>query len=252
MLSKSQLINWKFKPNINPRTMRKIKKDGNIYKKIYKQYNDTFNFDVNNIEDYIDIISQERFINLQNKEKRWIYDDIDKLDFYLEDNIVRVFTKESLSYMKKNNITTHPISNKIIPFNKLTIKPIKNIENDNIINIARNFFQKLSNHSIFINDNNYINLDENAINKLDYEITSIYYSNIPKETRDIIDKNDKLFKNKPKNSEKLKIFIIKNMDILLEKIPDDMKIFSYYIIVGALGLVIPQVKEDYPNYSFNF
>lgn len=252
MLSKSQLINWKFNSNINPRTNRKIKKDGNIFKKISKQYDNTFNFDVNNIEDYIDIISQERFIILENKEKRWVYEDIDKLDFYKEDNIVRVFTKDSLGYMKKNNINNHPISNKTIPYDIMNIKQINIIDDNNIVNITRNFFQKLSKHSIFINDNSYLNLDENMINKLDYEITSIYYSNIPEETRKIVDKDDKLFKNKPENLENLKIFIIKNMDILLEKIPNDMKIFSYYIIVGALGLVIPEVKEDYPNYSFNF
>ena len=25
-----------------------------------------------------------------------------------------------------------------------------------------------------------------------------------------------------------------------------------YILVGGLSLVIPQVKEDYPNYAFDF
>ena len=42
------------------------------------------------------------------------------------------------------------------------------------------------------------------------------------------------------------------MDFILENINKDFLIFSYYIIVGALSIVIPEVREDYPNYNFSF
>jgi hypothetical protein len=78
--------------------------------------------------------------------------------------------------------------------------------------------------------------------------------NLNDDIRKEIDKSDgnKLFNDKPSDNKKLKLYILEEMNCILDNIPKDMKIFSYYIIVGGLSLVINEVKEDYPNYSFSF
>ena len=254
MLSKLQLINWKLNPTINPKTNRNIKENGRVFKKINSQYDDIFNYNICMIEDYIDIISQDRFIIKEKNKLRWVYEDIDNIIFYKEDNIIRVFTVDFLRYLKKNNVINHPISNKKIPYELFDLKDIDDNKTVSLKNKARNFFQKLSNHSIFINEDLYLNLNDNSINKLEYELKDFYYMNLSDDIRKEIDKSDgkKLFNDKPSDYEKLKLYIIEQMDYILDNIPKDMKIFSYYIIVGALSLVINDVKEDYPNYSFSF
>tara|TARA_B110000908_G_C10265933_1_gene463925 strand:- start:3072 stop:3836 length:765 start_codon:yes stop_codon:yes gene_type:complete len=254
MISKIDLINWKLNNRINPVTGRKIKESGKIYKNLNNTYNKTFKLDLSKIEDHIDIISQDRFlINVGNINK-WVYKDFDQVIFYQEDDIIRVFTKTSLKYLKKHNIRLHPISGKNIPdaiFQDLN--PIVE-EKDNLNNLSKIFFQKLSNHSIFINNERYLELSFENINKLEYELKDFYYKNLSEEIRISIDKTDgtKLFKNKPDDINDLKMFILKEMTIILDNIKEEALIFSYYIIVGALSIVIPEVKKDYPNYSFSF
>ena len=116
------------------------------------------------------------------------------------------------------------------------------------------FFQKLSNHSIFIDYTEFLELELGHLHKLEYELKEFYYQNLSLDIRIQIDKKDGklLFNNKPDLEENLKKYLIKNMNSILDNIDDEMKVFSYYIIVGALSLVISEVKDNYPNYSFSF
>ena len=164
-------------------------------------------------------------------------------------------TETSLNYLKKNEINIHPISGKKIP-NFIFDNIKKNIEEekeDSLDNYSKKFFQKLSKHSIFINNEKYLELSDNNIKKLEYELKDFYYKNLGDEIRIEIDKKDGnyLFNNKPDEID-LKYYLLKEMDFILENINKDFLIFSYYIIVGALSIVIPEVKEDYPNYNFSF
>jgi hypothetical protein len=257
MLSRIDLINWKLNQNINPTTGRKIKKTGAIFKRLSVAYHKIFKLDIFKIADHVDLISQERFIIIdKNGNRKWVYKDIDNIIFYQEKNLVRAFTKISLHFLKKKNINLHPVSKEIIPefiFNGINVK----ISEDNIINVeneAKMFFQKLSNHSIFIDYTEFLELELGHLHKLEYELKEFYYQNLPTNIRINIDNYDGnlLFKDKPTDKEELIKYLIKNMNTILDNISDAMKVFSYYIIVGALSLVIPNVKKNYPNYSFSF
>tara|TARA_B110000879_G_scaffold201591_1_gene276869 strand:- start:634 stop:1398 length:765 start_codon:yes stop_codon:yes gene_type:complete len=254
MISKIDLINWKLNERMNPLTKRKISSKGKVYKKLKESYDNNFKLDLSTIEDHIDIISQDRFIVLDNNVKKWIYDDLDNIIFYQENDTIRVFTITSIQYLKKNNVTIHPTSGKKIPdfvfdnINKINDKTVESLDN-----YSKTFFQKLSKHSIFINNEKYLELSDENITKLEFELKDFYYKNLGEEIRKIIDKKDGnvLFNNKPDNLE-LKLYLLKEMNNILKNISKDFLIFSYYIIVGALSIVIPEVKEDYPNYSFSF
>jgi len=254
MISKIDLINWKLNERVNPTTKRKISPKGKVYKKLQRSYEDNFKLDLSKIEDHIDIISQDRFIVTDNNVKKWVYEDLDDIIFYSEDNNIRVFTITSIQYLKKNKIEVHPVSGKKIPdfvFEK--VDDIDEKKSESIDDYSKKFFQKLSKHSIFINNEKYLALSNDNIDKLNYELKDFYYKNLGEEVRKDIDKKDGnvLFNNKPDDIE-LKFYLLKEMDHILENISKDFLIFSYYIIVGALSIVIPEVKEDYPNYSFSF
>ncbi len=263
MLSRIDLINWKLNQNINPKTNRKIKETGQIYKKLSVEYYKNFKLDLSKIIDHIDLVTQDRFI-ITNKSgnRQWVYKDLDNIVFYQEENKIRAFTKFSLSFLKKNNINEHPVSKKEIP--NIIFKDILIDETDtdkldesdesDISNQSKIFFQKLSFHSIFINYEHFLALDLEKLNKLAYELKEFYYQNLSLDIRIQIDKKDGklLFNNKPDLEENLKKYLIKNMNSILDNIDDEMKVFSYYIIVGALSLVISEVKDNYPNYSFSF
>ena len=107
MISKQDLINWKLNDNINPLTGRKIN-TGKIYKKLSVAYYKNFKLELQNLVDHVDLISQDRFIVVDKKgNKKWVYPDLDKIIFYQEDNNIRAFTKFTISYLKRNNITEH-------------------------------------------------------------------------------------------------------------------------------------------------
>ena len=255
MISKIDLINWKLNPRINPCTNRKISPKGKIYKKFSKSYQENFKLDLNKLEDHIDIISQDRFINILNGKLVWVFTKIEDLVFYQEENIVRAFTKQSIQYLKLNKMSCHPISGKKIPadiFN--SVENIKEVESTNLQDLAKTFFQLLSKHSIFIDYKKYLKLSEDNLQKLEYELKDFYYKNLGENIRKSIDKKDgdQLFKNSPTNSDEFKKYLLNEMTTIIKNIDKDSLIFSYYIIVGALSIVIPQVKEDYPNYNFSF
>ena len=46
--------------------------------------------------------------------------------------------------------------------------------------------------------------------------------------------------------------ILDNMKLLLDCQDEAIKYMINYIIIGGLGLVIPQIRTNYPDFSFSF
>ena len=49
-----------------------------------------------------------------------------------------------------------------------------------------------------------------------------------------------------------KEYILNSFQGLLQYEDDGIKYMANYIILGGLGLVIPKVKSQYPDFSFSF
>ena len=121
---KDKILEWYENKNINPYTKRKIKKDGITYKKLLKLYNKFILENNNNnnilspldsIED-IDIISLNKIWEIKDGVKKIIYDNINNLITYKdENNNIHCFEKESIQYLKDYNIEFHPITKVRIP-----------------------------------------------------------------------------------------------------------------------------------------
>ena len=150
-----------------------------------------FKLDLNKLEDHIDVISQDRFIDIINGKLVWIFTNIEDIIFYQEENIVRAFTKKSLQYLKLNEINCHPVSGKKIPKDILnSVGDLIEEKTNNLKNSAKTFFQLLSKHSIFIDYQKYLELSENNLQKLEYELKDFYYKNLGVNIRKTIDKKD--------------------------------------------------------------
>ena len=52
--------------------------------------------------------------------------------------------------------------------------------------------------------------------------------------------------------ENIQKYLLSQMEILLKCEVEEFKYMINYIILGALGIVIPQIKEMYPDFSFSF
>lgn len=252
------LIKWISNPQVNPVTKRKIQKTGKVYSNFLNQYNEKIKVDLMNVIDNKDPISQQIFWVKNGDKKEWIFYDIDKLVFYDCEDKIRCFTRESLQYLKKYKMFIHPITGNRIPEKIFSdIEEIIEIKEPKLIEKSKITFQKLIHHSIFINSEDYDNLKKEDFSKLVYEMKSFYYENLDDDNRKIIDKKDgkELFKKSSEDFEslnKFKIYILENIDMMIDNSNDTLRIFVFYIIIGALGLVVPKIKEDYPDYSFNF
>ena len=52
--------------------------------------------------------------------------------------------------------------------------------------------------------------------------------------------------------EKIQLYILNEISILLDVQKEELKYMINYILIGALGIVIPEIKELYPDFSFCF
>ena len=98
-----------------------------------------------------------------------------------------------------------------------------------------------------------------SLKKLNYEIKDFYYQNISLENRIKIDKKDgnKIFKlnNNQFNDKDIKYiqnYLLNQIEILLTCPNENIKYMLNYIVVGGLSLVIPEIKEQYPDFCFAF
>nr|QFG74569.1 MAG: hypothetical protein [Megaviridae environmental sample] len=252
----NNLIKWNKIKNINPATNRKIQEGATVYKKYNKDYSKIFPNGFNYLDsvDDRDPISRVLIWEIENGNKSFCYEkDYNNLVLYKVDNIIHCIEKSSLSYLKKYKIRHHPVSCKPIPEDIYNM--CKGLETDNCIDIKNEcmkVFQQLTNISIFIDYNEFLNINSDNLNKLYYETKEFYTHNIPedKKIKDVFTEENEVF-NCKSYEDKQKILLKNYLSILTES-SKEVEYFICYIIVGGLSLVSPKIKTLYPDYSFSF
>ena len=259
--TKEELILWKRNKNINPRTNRKITNKGKIYKLLQISYSDNFsnNYDPLDSLDDKDPVTLELFWLIENNTKKLVYKDLDNLVYYKDKlNNVRCFEKTSLEHLKAYNITKHPVTGDEIPediFNLISNIPLES--NKTIEQKALEVFQLFTYLSIFIDYNLFVELNDTKINKLYYETKDFYYENISINDREKIEQGTKIFSkainvfNELSLDEK-KDYLLCDIKKLLQVEDESLKFMINYIVLGGLSIVIPQIKNDYPDFCFSF
>jgi hypothetical protein len=249
--------NWLANKLINPRTNRSIKKDGKIYR-----YFNNLNINLlylNETIDNKDPISLNEFWIEKDNNKKIVYENINDLVFYKDSqNIIRCFEKKSIEYMLGYNIKNHPVTGEKLPdylFENISSKKIIEEKEKTISELALDVFQLFSNISFFIDSNLFLDLTNESLLKLYSEIKDFYGENFTEEQKNNISNN--VFKLKKKEytniiREEKQRYILENMKILLSVNNEEYKYMINYILVGGLTLVIPKVKELYPDFSFVF
>ena len=262
---------WKNNSLINPKTNKKIKKDGPTYKKIENEYNINKDMIESNIlsilnklltcEDDRDPISMNLFWTEKNNIKSIIYplDQLDKLIFYTDkNNKIRCFEKDTITYMKTYNIINHPVTMEPLPNEILESIIVINLENNEISidDFALNVFQIFTKKSIFIDHKLFIELSIQELLRFNNEIKDIWVQNLTNQQRILISKEPLFTKLKSElinyNLNKLQKYFLNDIKIALECNKEELSLMIHYIIIGALGIVIPQVKQNYSDVSFAF
>ena len=291
-LTDDELILWNENQLINPRTNRKINKDCLTYAILRREYykmvlrnkeKETISINIeSNIEiketkpeitsleklenilfcvDDRDPISMNIFWSEKNNIKTIVYplEDLDNLVFYNDSkNNLRCLEKETLKYLKTYNITKHPVSNEKIPDElfkniiPINLKEIKLSIND----IALNVFQLFTKKSIFISHESFMLLDKTKLLKFNHEIKDIWIQNLTQEHRNEISINPLFVKDKEEllkyKLEDIQKYLLEDMKIALECDNENLSFMIFYILVGVLGIVIPEIKESYSEVSFSF
>jgi len=279
-----ELIVWKKNSNINPRTSREISLTGNVYKYLDKEYqknlvlinklvdsekcvidpkNCLIESELKLIDciDDRDPISMNIFWRMQENKKVIIYSDESNLILYKDSRgNIRCFEKESLSYLKAYGINKHPVSFEDIPIEILNKVESKNLVEERKTRSNKDFafevFQKFLKISIFIDSEWFLNLNKTNLVKFNYELREFYQNNFSEEQKKDISSVE-IFTRVDKDLNQLQTediikYLLEQIDILLNIEKEELKYMSNYILIGALGLVIPEIKEMYPDFAFSF
>jgi len=275
-LSNVELLKWKDKPLKNPRTGYTIKKDGKLYKYINTEYNKNFpevicdqkkesvtnvDFTLENSIDDKDPISLACFWIQEGTIKKIVYSDISKLILYKDSHgLIRCFEIESLEYLKAHNITKHPVTSENIPvdiFNRITAKNLSEERKTKSFNDkALEVFQKFSSLSIFIDSEWFAILTKQELVKFNYELSDMFKQNFTAQQKKEIS-NPTLFLKENKDFDKLEIeemrdYLLDQMNGLLDVKKEELKYMCNYLLVGSLSIVIPEIRELYPDFCFSF
>jgi len=277
-----ELIKWKSHPLKNPRTGRKISEKGDIYIYLKNEFDKNYpdirtltkntntkkvlpiieEFKIEDSVDDKDPITLAIFWIQDGPNKKIIYEDKTNLILYKDfRGLIRCFEKDSLEYMKAHNILKHPISYEDIPKNIFENITAKNLEEErkemSLNDIAFEIFQKFSNMSIFIDSTWFMDLSKDKLIKFNYEIKDMYHQNFNKiqmkEISSIIDlfilDNNNLEK---KNIDEVRKYLLDQMKIILDVKKEELKYMCNYLLVGSLSVVIPEIRELYPDFCFSF
>jgi hypothetical protein len=252
-----ELMKWNMNKNINPRTNKTIKTNGKVYKYLESIWlRDKIKIELLNCIDDRDPISMNIFWEEKDNKKQIIYnDDLANLIFYTDPkNKIRCFEKSSLEYLKLYNIRTHPITGDEIPTNIFDKINAINISDNNksIDNLALETFQKFSKISIFIDHLWFLELNKTKLFKLNYELKDFWNQNFSEEQRNNIHNQIIFIKNESDmendDLEDIQKYLLNQISILLDCEKEEYKYMINYIILGGLGLVIPEIKDLYPDF----
>jgi hypothetical protein len=208
-----------------------------------------------------DPISMNIFWSEKNNIKTIVYplEDLDNLVFYNDiKNNLRCLEKETLKYLKTYNITKHPVTNELIP--EELFKNIISINLEEIklsINeLALDVFQLFTKKSIFISHESFMLLDKTKLLKFNHEIKDIWIQNLTQEQRNEISIKPLFVKDKEEllkyKLEDIQKYLLENMKTVLKCDNKNLSFMIFYILVGSLGIVIPEIKEAYSDISFSF
>ncbi len=266
-----EILKWSQNKFVNPRTKRKIKENGRVYSLLKKQYDEYFpdNYTYLDSIENMDPVSLQNIWIMKNGIKEFIYPKPENLIFYKDNNNnVNCFEKETIQYFKHHKINTHPVTLDIIP--RYIFDQVDDIDGKNkdellittISQKALTIFQIFHNISIFINHEDFVNLNNDELDKLYYETLDFFNKNIPEEHQEIIRLNgneagkdifnmlpivfkDLEFENKQN-------YILDCFEFALNYKDENVIHMINYIILGGLSLVIPEIKEAYPDFCFQF
>ncbi len=276
-LTLEELNTWNSNKLINPRTGKKIKKNGNTYNYILSVYNKLIiNNDINTKQsndvilekllkchDDRDPISMNIFWTEELGNRKAVYpiDKLDDLVFYIDSkNNTRCLEKESIKYLKSYGIFINPSNNDPIPqevFEGIeTINIVEQQNNTTVSELALDVFQYFNKISIFIDYEWFLALTKAELLKLNYELGDFWLQNFSQEQKNQISSIPLLVKtNSDFNSESLENiqkYLLNQIKTLLSCENEELKYMINYIIVGALSIVIPIIKDLYPDFVFSF
>jgi hypothetical protein len=278
-----ELIKWQSTPLKNPRTGRKISEKGDIYLYLKNEFDKAYpdirtliknnkstkkivpiieEFKIEDIVDDKDPITLAIFWIQDGPNKKIMYEDKNNLIIYKDSRgLIRCFEKDSLEYMKAHNILKHPISYEDIPnsiFENITAKNLEEERQEMTINdIAFETFQKFSNISIFIDSIWFMDLSKDKLIKFNYEIKDMYHQNFNKtQMKEISNVNDLFILDnnnlEKKNIDEVRKYLLDQMKIILDVKKEELKYMCNYLLVGSLSIVIPQIRDLYPDFCFSF
>jgi len=273
-----ELLKWKNEPLKNPRTNRKISLNSNLYKYFKTEFDKNFpeikkkvsepkkieiqKFKLEDSIDDKDPVSLNYFWKLEDGIKKIVYEeDLNKLILYKDSHgLIRCFEIETISYLKAHKITKHPVSQEEIPkeiFDSIVEANLtEQRKNMTISDRGLTVFQKFSSISIFIDSEWFISLSKEKLKKFNYELSSFIKENFDKNQQKSISPDKILPKSESElnimNLEAIQLYLLNEIDKLLDVKKEELKYMINYILVGALGIVIPEIKELYPDFSFSF
>jgi len=210
-----------------------------------------------------DPISLNIFWEEENGKRKIVYpkNDFKNLILYSDSNkMIRCFERESLQYMKTHNVIRHPVTGDMLPnfiFDNIEMIDMDELHKDDTIeDIAFDVFQYFSKISIFIDSEWFFQLKKDKLMRLNYEMKDFWLQNFSDEQRQQIS-SEPIFDMDEKEldtSELVDIqkYLLNQMKGMLKCDKQEYVYMINYIIIGALGLFIPEIKELYPDFSFAF
>jgi hypothetical protein len=215
--------------------------------------------------DNMDPISMTLFWVEDNNQTRTLVYPVEEIDrnlvFYKDSSDrIRCFEKETLQYLSSYNIKDHPVTGEPLPdslFDGIIKIDIKK-EDKTIEEKAMDTFQYLTNFSIFIDYNLFLKLNKNQLSIFHKELKDFWLQNFTPDQKAkitserLFDCENNFFIKSTSKLPAVQSYVLHNINLLLQCDNMELKHMICYIIMGALGLVIPEIKEMYPDFAFEF
>lgn len=211
--------------------------------------------------DNIDCISQTTFWEESNGIKKIVYKgDLNNLKFYYEEpsQKLRCFEIESLQWLKKHNITIHPMSSYVFPSDLFDgIDIIDDDDNIPIYKLIDDLFKKFHDINNYPENEWFERLNRNELLTLYRELNDIWNQDFTQQEKNEIDRNSVFLKKKKSDLENFKEivdiqkYILKQLNQILNNYGRNRaKLFIF--IRKAFSYVIPEFdSEDLDVVDYN-